>query len=182
MALPFVAAMGAKNMLKIGAALAVAFVIFLGYRYVVNLSAENGQLRENLGKMELALGVERGATDAAVEKVYQWKAAQEHYQAKIEKLEKIRDEANAEKRRLQSIFGRHDLAALALGKPALVERILNRGTERIQRMLTCATTPGGCEAPGPTQPGGDSPPASGSTRGPSASAMDGRDRDVPPPR
>ena len=65
----------------------------------------------------------------------EWKTALEGFQDNLDALTQVQREANAESRRLNDIFGQHDLRALAVARPGLIENRINAGTLDAYGML-----------------------------------------------
>ena len=59
---------------------------------------------------------------------------------KVQSLQTANQEANAEAAELRSKFARHDLNMLSLRKPALIEKIINKGTREVFDELTALTS------------------------------------------
>lgn len=62
-------------------------------------------------------------------------------QAKMDNLNKASQEAQREVNKLRQTFAKHDLDALALAKPALIQKRVNSGTKRVKEELIQITDP-----------------------------------------
>tara|TARA_R100001369_G_scaffold33902_1_gene58978 strand:- start:1003 stop:1422 length:420 start_codon:yes stop_codon:yes gene_type:complete len=62
-------------------------------------------------------------------------------QAKIAELSEANDEARQEVNQLRNTFARHDLNNLAIAKPGLIEKIVNRGTAKVHQQFIDLTNP-----------------------------------------
>lgn len=62
-------------------------------------------------------------------------------QAKMDSLNKASQEAQREVNKLRQTFAKHDLDALALAKPALIQRRVNNGTKKVKEELIQITDP-----------------------------------------
>lgn len=138
---------------KIGAYAIVATVlsvtIGLGYNHYQGLLADIQVLEGNNAKLELAIEVEKATVDILQEGILEWQTAAEEYQHQVEALKESEAEARSESRRLNDIFGQHNLTRLARAKPGLIESRINSGTQRVFAILTCeTTTPGRCDSDG----------------------------------
>ena len=58
-----------------------------------------------------------------------------------EKLAKQNQEAQREVTQLRDTFARHDLDNLALAKPTLVQKMINKGTKKVKEDLIAITDP-----------------------------------------
>lgn len=67
---------------------------------------------------------------------------QKQNQIHIADLSEAHNEARQEITKLRNTFARHDLNSLAIAKPGLIEKIVNRGTKRVNEALTVLTDPG----------------------------------------
>lgn len=62
-------------------------------------------------------------------------------QAKMDNLNRASQEAQREVNKLRQTFAKHDLDALALAKPALIQKRVNNGTKRVKEELIQITDP-----------------------------------------
>jgi len=67
--------------------------------------------------------------------------SQRQNQALISKLSEANDEARQEVNQLRNTFARHDLNNLAIAKPGLIEKIVNRGTAKVHQQFIDLTNP-----------------------------------------
>ena len=74
------------------------------------------------------------------ESIKQYLAKQEQLSASLGVLEADKQNALREVTKLRNTFAKHDLDNLALNKPKLVEKIVNRGTKRVIDNLVTLTT------------------------------------------
>ena len=66
---------------------------------------------------------------------------QRQNQARISELSEANDEARKEVTQLRNTFSRHDLNNLAIAKPGLIEKIVNRGTAKVHQQFIDLTNP-----------------------------------------
>ena len=66
---------------------------------------------------------------------------QKQNQIHIADLSEAHNEARQEITKLRNTFARHDLNSLAIAKPGLIEKAVNRGTKRVNEALTVLTDP-----------------------------------------
>ena len=66
---------------------------------------------------------------------------QEKVQQQIQTIEKQKQEALREVNQLRNTFSKHDLDNLALSKPKLIEKIVNKGTKKVKEELIALTDP-----------------------------------------
>jgi hypothetical protein len=62
-------------------------------------------------------------------------------QEKIAELTEVSNEARKEVSKLRNTFARHDLNSLAIAKGNLVEKIINKGTAKVNKELVDLTNP-----------------------------------------
>ena len=74
------------------------------------------------------------------ESIKQYLAKQEQLSASLGVLETDKQNALREVTKLRNTFAKHDLDNLALNKPKLVEKMVNRGTKRVIDNLVTLTT------------------------------------------
>jgi hypothetical protein len=74
------------------------------------------------------------------ESIKQYLAKQEQLSASLGTLEAEKQNALREVTKLRNTFAKHDLDNLALNKPKLVEKMVNRGTKRVIDNLVELTT------------------------------------------
>jgi len=72
--------------------------------------------------------------------IKQYLAKQEQLSASLGVLEADKQNALREVNKLRNTFAKHDLDNLALNKPKLVEKMVNRGTKRVIDNLVTLTT------------------------------------------
>ena len=74
------------------------------------------------------------------ESIKQYLVKQEQLSASLGTLEAEKQNALREVNKLRNTFAKHDLDNLALNKPKLVEKMVNRGTKRVIDNLVTLTT------------------------------------------
>ena len=81
---------------------------------------------------QIALESEVQKQNASIEKfLYD----QKENQSKLNSMALANQEAQREVNKLRNTFAKHDLDNLAINKPALVEKMVNRGTKRVKDEL-----------------------------------------------
>ena len=74
------------------------------------------------------------------ESIKQYLAKQEQLSASLSTLEAEKQDALREVNKLRNTFAKHDLDNLALNKPGLIEKIVNKGTKQVMTDLVELTT------------------------------------------
>lgn len=74
------------------------------------------------------------------ESIKQYLAKQEQLSADLGKLESQKQDALREVNKLRQTFAEHDLDNLALNKPGLVEKIVNKGSKKVMNDLVELTS------------------------------------------
>ncbi len=143
-------AFGLKHRRKIAlglGALAVAGVVFAGYRFVSNLVDENASLAQRVGQMETAQAVQDKTIAAQAEALEEWEQQRADFAAQLQELSDGQQQAREETQRLLEVFGSSDFARLLDARPGLILDRVNAGTARIGRLLECASgaTGPGCD-------------------------------------
>ena len=72
--------------------------------------------------------------------IKQYLAKQEQLSADLGKLEAQKQDALREVNKLRQTFAKHDLDNLALNKPGLIEKIVNKGSKQVMNDLVELTT------------------------------------------
>ena len=72
--------------------------------------------------------------------IKQYLAKQEQLSADLGKLESQKQDALREVNKLRQTFAKHDLDNLALNKPGLIEKIVNKGSKQVMNDLVELTT------------------------------------------
>lgn len=87
---------------------------------------------------QIALETEVQKQNDAIDKYLQ---QQKENQAKLNTIALANQEAQREVNKLRNTFAKHDLDNLAINKPTLVEKMVNRGTKRVKDELIAITDP-----------------------------------------
>lgn len=123
--------------LAILAALAAAAGVF--YWHYTGIIKERNAAIAQAGALQLANEVQQGTIQDQGKAITNWAESQAQMQATLDALATAQVEANSTARKLNDVLGRHDLTALSLAKPGLIERRINSGTADILRMFRVAT-------------------------------------------
>ena len=102
--------------------------------YIERLNDQIAILKGN----QIALENEVQKQNESIEKFL---ADQKENQVKLNDMALANQEAQREVNKLRNTFARHDLDNLAINKPALVEKMVNRGTARVKEDLIKITNP-----------------------------------------
>lgn len=154
--------MGMLGLGKIQLAAGVGMVAVIGLLYLQNhmLRSDLDEAYARNGGLETALQMQEQAVMQARRNAADWADAYKGLLEKFEELKELQREATQETRRLNDIFSKHDLGALALAKPGLVERRINAGTADVLSVLeraTSGTSDDGRDGPGAPTGEGDAP-------------------------
>lgn len=125
-------------------ALGLLFVIYLGYKHYTGLVEDNKRLEKDVSTYQMALDTQKVANQQSLDVIEEWKQHGDLLASSLQEMQEVTGVALEESRRLNDIFSKHDLAALSLAKPGLVELRINRGVDRVNRMFRCETSEGGC--------------------------------------
>jgi hypothetical protein len=101
---------------------------FGGYTYVTDLQERVEVLKENNAKLEVALETSEASIDSLKEDMVRFAEANNKLQSELQKAEAYGDE-------LRSKLRRHNLTALAIRKPGLIEGRMNDSTANLWREL-----------------------------------------------
>lgn len=124
---------GGIKIALLGLLVALAVGAYWRYSYVV------GELEDTRN----ALAVTENTVSLLETENQRWAQAYEQALALAKETQEVQQEATAQMRKLNDVLSRHNLHALALAKPGLIERRVNDGTADIFSLFERATTPGG---------------------------------------
>ena len=102
--------------------------------YIDRLLDEISVLKANAIVLETKVAEQNDAIKNHLER-------QEKVQQQIQTIEKQKQEALREVNQLRNTFSKHDLDNLALSKPKLIEKIVNKGTKELKEELIALTDP-----------------------------------------
>ena len=114
---------------------------YIAYKEYKDMQSRIATLRENNAKLEVALETSEASINALQENMAKVAEANQQLQADLQKAEQYGDE-------LRSKLRRHDLTALAIKKPGLLEGKMNGATANLWRELE-QDTGGNGDAPLP---------------------------------
>lgn len=122
------------------AAVAVALAMFYWHYTVVK--GERDAAMAQVGALQVANEVQVSTISDLNSAVQEWAGSAAKMQETLGAMQVAQVEANKHQRRIADVLGKHNMEVLALAKPVLVERAVNRGTADVFSMFECAT--GGC--------------------------------------
>jgi len=131
-----------------GAGLKVALVVGLAvavggaYWHYTIVKGERDAALQQVGALTLSNAVQVTTIEDQTKAIAEWSVAQERMQATLDAMATNQVEANVTAKELNDVLSRHDLHALALAKPGLIERRINSGTADIFRMFESASGEG----------------------------------------
>jgi predicted RNase H-like nuclease (RuvC/YqgF family) len=120
--------------LSIGLGIALLLIASGSYFWISNLNDEIAVLKSNAIVLESEIKTQNEQIKKNLEQ-------QKKTYAQIESLTKKNQESMREVNALKRTFARHDLDALALAKPKLLEGKVNRATKRVFDELVKLTDP-----------------------------------------
>jgi hypothetical protein len=118
-------------------ALAAALVVAAGaaYWHYTEVKGERNLALQKAGALEVANDVQRTTIQDQEIAIANWAEAQARMQATLDALATAQVEANSTARRLNDVLSKHDLHALSLAKPGLIEHRINSGTANVFRLF-----------------------------------------------
>ncbi len=131
--------MWVKAGLMLIAAIAVGTIIYLGYNHYTGLLSRIETLSTNNAKLETAVDQQKVTIDTMATAIQEWKDHADSITTSMQRLADAQEQAAAYQRRIANVFAKHDLAKLSSAKPELVERVVNRGSDDVIRLLGEAT-------------------------------------------
>lgn len=109
------------------------------YWHYTTVKADRDAALARVGALVLANKVQKGTIKNQERAIGNWVKAQKQMQQTLNELAQNQVKATETARRLNDVLAKHDLHALSLAKPGLIERSINRGTSSINRMFEQAT-------------------------------------------
>ena len=122
--------------MKLSLILGAMLIISVGgsFWYIDYLQDQISILKGNQIALESKVAEQNEAIDRYLEQ-------QKENQAKLNQMALANQEAQREVNKLRNTFAKHDLDNLAINKPALVEKMVNRGTKKVFSELIEITNP-----------------------------------------
>ena len=122
--------------MKLSLILGAMLIISVGgsFWYIDYLQDQISILKGNQIALESKVAEQNEAIDRYLEQ-------QKENQAKLNQMALANQEAQREVNKLRNTFAKHDLDNLAINKPSLVEKMVNRGTKRVKQELINITNP-----------------------------------------
>ena len=111
------------------------------YFYINMQKAQISQLQVELQTAVNNQAVLEGAIAQQNTQMQEQLETQRQTQALISELSEANDFARQEVNQLRNTFARHDLNNLAIAKPGLIEKIVNKGTARVNQQFIDLTNP-----------------------------------------
>ena len=118
------------------AILALGGAVYWQYTNVVH---ERNAALEQVGSLKTANAVQTATIKAQEGALISWKKQAAAFQKSLDHMAVVQAEANSTARKLNDVLSRHDLFALSLAKPVLIEHRINAGTADAIRMLNDAS-------------------------------------------
>jgi uncharacterized coiled-coil protein SlyX len=119
--------------------LAVLATVGAGYLHYRGVLRDLSEARDRAARLEVQVAVQDATIAEQASALSDWQEAGRKLQASLDQMTRVAREAGAETRRLHATFAEHDLSALARARPGDVEALVDRGAERISRLLECAS-------------------------------------------
>ena len=111
------------------------------YFYINMQKAQIKQFQVELQTAVNNQAVLEGAVAQQNTQMQQQLESQRQNQDLISELSEANDEARQEVNQLRNTFARHDLNNLAIAKPGLIEKIVNKGTAKVHQQFIDLTNP-----------------------------------------
>ena len=129
--------------MKLSILLGVLLITTVGgsYFYINMQKAQIKQLQVELQTAVNNQAVLEGTIAQQNTQMQEQLESQRQNQALISELSEANDEARQEVNQLRNTFARHDLNNLAIAKPGLIEKIVNKGTAKVHQQFIDLTNP-----------------------------------------
>lgn len=124
---------------KIALLVAAAVAAGLFYWHYTSVKSERDSALAQVGAYQVTTEIQKTVIEGQKDAIKDWVAKAAEFQQTLDRMAANQVQANATAKRLNDVLSRHDLHALSLAKPALVERRVNDGTADILRMFENTT-------------------------------------------
>lgn len=121
--------------IKMALLAAVAVAVAGAYWHYTVVKGERDLALQQVGALTVANSVQRTTIKDQEKAIGNWAKAQAQMQKTLDSLATAQVEANSTARRLNDVLSKHDLHALSLAKPGLIERRISSGTADILRLF-----------------------------------------------
>lgn len=145
--------------LKIGVAVAVAVAMGLLYWQWQDAESRYEGALQDVAELRTAVDVQHQTINELRAANAEWKQAVEDLQRVTERMVEVQIQANEYARRLNDVLADHDLEALSIAKPGLIENRINAGTADTLRVLDARSRGDADDAGGRGEAPGEGEPA-----------------------
>ncbi len=125
--------------LKILSGIGILATVGVLLAHYTGLVRDNARFKEEVKGLTAAIEAQELTISEQRSTIDDWVSSTRDMEMDLVRLKAAEAEANAEAQRLQELFAEHDLQNLLNRRPETVLRLANGGTDRIGRMLECAS-------------------------------------------
>ena len=129
--------------MKLSILLGVLLITTVGGSYFY-INMQKAQIKQLQVELQTAINNQAVLESAIAQQNAQMQEqleSQRQNQVRIAELSEANDFARQEVNQLRNTFARHDLNNLAIAKPGLIEKIVNRGTAKVHQQFVDLTNP-----------------------------------------
>ena len=129
--------------MKLSILLGVLLITIVGGSYFY-INMQKAQIKQLQVELQTAVNNQAVLESAIAQQNAQMQEQLENQrqnQVRIAELSEANDFARQEVNQLRNTFARHDLNNLAIAKPGLIEKIVNKGTARVNQQFVDLTNP-----------------------------------------
>ena len=129
--------------MKLSILLGVLLITIVGGSYFY-INMQKAQIKQLQVELQTAINNQAVLESAIAQQNAQMQEQLENQrqnQVRIAELSEANDFARQEVNQLRNTFARHDLNNLAIAKPGLIEKIVNKGTARVNQQFVDLTNP-----------------------------------------
>ena len=129
--------------MKLSILLGVLLIATVGGSYFY-INMQKAQIKQLQVELQTAINNQAVLESAIAQQNAQMQEqleSQRQNQVRIAELSEANDFARQEVNQLRNTFARHDLNNLAIAKPGLIEKIVNRGTAKVHQQFVDLTNP-----------------------------------------
>lgn len=131
-----------SGLLRIGLVSVLIGILGAGYWHYTSILDDRTEALAQVREVEIVKKIQEKTINDLTIALNKEREKMREFQEVLTELATVQKNANKEARRLNDVLSKHDLNALSLAKPGLIENRINAGTADILRMFEQTTTGG----------------------------------------
>jgi uncharacterized coiled-coil protein SlyX len=118
---------------------AVLGIVTAGYLHYRGLTRDLEAAQSKATRLEVQVAVQDATIAEQSEALSDWRESAQKMQRSLQAMTETARTAGEETRRLNALFAEHDLGRIAARKPSALEALVDAGSDRMRRLLECAS-------------------------------------------